>query len=237
MPDSNQVTEPTKINHQIRSFVRREGRATPGQKAAMETLLPIYGIEPENNTLFNFKAMFGRKAPVVLEIGFGDGEALVYAAKVMPERNFLGAEVYSPGLGHCLLRAEQEQLDNLRVCNQDAMVLLNEYIADNSLDEIRLFFPDPWPKKKHHKRRIVRPDFINLICHKLVLGGRIHFASDWAPYVQWALDAFEASAGLENISGKGQYTPRPDSRIITKFERRGHRLGHGSWDLIFKTTS
>ncbi len=223
----------------VRSFVRREGRATMAQKNAMEVLWPVYGFEPGSgtNAELQFQDMFGRVAPVVLEIGYGDGEALVDAAVVKPGVDFIGAEVYTPGIGHCLIRIEQQKLLNVRLCQVDAIELLNKNIADAGLAEIRLFFPDPWPKKKHHKRRIVNESFTRLITQKLEPGGLIHFATDWAPYAVWAMDVFEACPTLENMAGAGNYTPRPESRTLTKFERRGQRLGQGSQDLIYRTTT
>jgi tRNA (guanine-N7-)-methyltransferase len=229
----NLVSDQTNSRRQIRSFVRREGRATPAQKKAMHGLWPKYGFTPDAK--LDFATIFGRAAPIVFEIGFGDGEALVDAAKQQADRNFVGAEVYTPGVGHCLLRLEQENLSNVRLCQQDAIEILNNHIPDNALSEIRLFFPDPWPKKKHHKRRIVNADFATLISQKLQLGGRIHFATDWAPYAAWAMDIFEANEMLENSAGQRQFTPKLESRITTKFERRGQRLGHESWDLVYKT--
>ena len=218
-------------HRKIRSFVRREGRATPAQKQAMQALWPKYGFDPEAE--LDFESLFGRAAPLVFEIGFGDGEALVDAALQAPHHNFIGAEVYTPGLGHCLLRIEAEAISNVRLCREDAIEVFERFVPDGSLSELRLFFPDPWPKKKHHKRRIVNAEFCRLVSQKLTADGKIHFATDWAPYAQWALDVFEASPQFENAAGKGQFSPKPDSRLVTKFERRGHRLGHDSWDLIF----
>lgn len=223
----------------IRSFVRREGRATLGQKQAMEGLWPQYGFAAGGVSYGppDYAELFGRVAPLVLEIGFGDGEALVHAAQQDPHRNFIGAEVYTPGVGHCLMRIEQEQLENVRLCQEDAVELLKHKFADHSLDEIRLFFPDPWPKKKHHKRRIVSPAFANLISRKLRPGGRLHFATDWAPYADWTMEILEACPTLQNIAGPGQFMARPESRLVTKFERRGERLQQYSQDLIFETVA
>lgn len=220
---------------EVRSFVRREGRTTPSQTRALETLWPKYGIEIDSTApaLLELNSLFGRDAPKVIEIGFGDGEALLHAARLEPGRDFLGIEVYTAGVGHCLLRLEEEGLSNVRVCQEDAVEVLEKCISDQSLDEIRLYFPDPWPKKKHHKRRIVQAKFTQLVVEKLKPGGRIHFATDWQPYAEWALEVLEAQAGLENIAGQHQYFPRPESRLVTKFEKRGQRLGHGSWDLMF----
>jgi len=236
MSDRN-IPATEKPRRAIKSFVRREGRATPGQKQAMEDLWPKYGFSsniPGDDTPDDTK-LFGRQAPLVLEIGFGDGEALVDAALNDPQRNYIGAEVYTPGVGHCLMRIEQEQLENVRLVQEDAVELLKQKFADHSLDEIRLFFPDPWPKKKHHKRRIVSPDFALLISRKLVPGGRLHFATDWAPYAEWTMEILEACPTLENIAGQGIYLKRPDNRLETKFEQRGERLGQYSQDLIFQT--
>lgn len=235
MPEAKS-TASEKPRRAIRSFVRREGRATPGQKQAMEALWPKYGFEAGRpaEQAPDFVRLFGRQAPLVLEIGFGDGEALVDAASQDPQRNFIGAEVYTPGVGHCLIRIEQEQLSNVRLCQEDAVELLKRRLADHSLDEVRLFFPDPWPKKKHHKRRIVNPAFAELISRKLIPGGHLHFATDWAPYADWTLDILEACPGLENVAGVGQFMARPESRLVTKFERRGERLKQYSQDLIFR---
>lgn len=217
----------------VRSFVRREGRATAAQKQALQTLWPKYGFAHSGQRL-DQAALFGRTAPLVLEIGYGDGEALIAAAQHQPGIDYIGAEVYSPGIGHCLLRIEEQQLRNVRLCREDAVELLKSGIADASLTEIRLFFPDPWPKKKHHKRRIINESFIALISRKLTPGGRIHFATDWAPYAEWALAHFEAAPQLENVAGEGCYITRPASRIETRFERRGKRLGQASRDLIYR---
>ena len=170
----------------------------------------------------------------MLEIGYGDGEALVDVAAREPGINFIGAEVYTAGVGHCLMRIEAEGLSNVRLCQEDAVELLRHHLEDASLAEVRLFFPDPWPKKKHHKRRIVNAEFCELICRKLKPGGQLHFATDWAPYAEWALEVLDACPGLENIAGPGKSLPRPESRIETKFERRGQRLGQGSQDLIYR---
>lgn len=236
------MSEPNNSNPEIRrrpvrSFVRREGRATAAQKNALETLWPEYGFEPGSGGEAGLKVqnLFVQDAPLVLEIGYGDGEALVDTAALTPGVNFIGAEIYSPGIGHCLMRIAQRGLSNVRLCQMDAIELLSKNIADASLAEVRLYFPDPWPKKKHHKRRIVNPPFTRLVTQKLIPGGEIHFATDWAPYAEWAMEVFEASPTLENVAGERQYTPRPESRTLTKFERRGQRLGQGSRDLIYRT--
>lgn len=218
----------------VRSFVRREGRVTGAQRAALERLWPRYGFEPPPGRQLDPLLLFGRAAPLVLEIGYGDGEALVDIAGRRPDTDFIGAEVYTPGIGHCLIRIEEEGLDNVRLCREDAVDLLRHFMPDELLDEVRLFFPDPWPKKKHHKRRIVNRDFCELLGRKLVPGGQLHFATDWAPYAEWALEILDACPWLENIAGPGNSLPRPETRIETKFERRGQRLGQASQDLIYR---
>ncbi len=236
MPESTLSTPDIRLRP-VRSFVRREGRATAAQKQAMESLWPVYGFEPGSgaDAPLKFQTLFARDAPIVLEIGYGDGEALVDSAVREPETDFIGAEIYTPGIGHCLIRIKQQVLSNVRLCQSDAIELLNRNIPDAVLSEIRLYFPDPWPKKKHHKRRIVNEAFTRLISRKLKPGGRIHFATDWAPYAEWAMDVFEACPTLENVAGVRQFTSRPASRTLTKFERRGQRLGQASQDLIYRT--
>ena len=193
MTDTQPVPDSPRLRP-VRSFVRREGRVTAAQKQALEVLWPRYGFTPglDNGETLDLPLLFGRKAPVVLEIGYGDGEALVAAALRHPEQNFIGAEVYRAGIGHCLMRIEQEGLNNVRLCQVDALELLKYALEDACLQEIRLFFPDPWPKKKHHKRRIVNPVFTRLFRLFVCLGGQIYFATAWAPYAVWALVAFVA---------------------------------------------
>jgi tRNA (guanine-N7-)-methyltransferase len=236
MPDSALPLSAVK-HRPVRSFVRREGRATQAQKQALVELWPLYGFQPEleAETVINFDGLFGRAAPLALEIGYGDGEALVDAAMQRLDTSFIGAEVYPPGVGHCLLRIEAQELTNIRLVQLDAIDLLKSHIPDAALKEIRLFFPDPWPKKKHHKRRIVNACFCQLISRKLLPGGQIHFATDWAPYAEWAMEVFEACPTLENVAGAGRFTPRPKNRTLTKFERRGLRLGQAPQDLIYRT--
>ena len=221
-------------NHRhIRSFVRRQGRMTPSQTRALDKLWPRFGIEP-SETRIDFEAVFGRNAPVTLEIGFGNGESLAAMAATAPERDFLGIEVHRPGVGHLLLAIERQQLTNLRVMCADATEVLERQIRDNSLDRVQLFFPDPWQKKRHHKRRILQLPFIALIHNKLQPGGLLHMATDWRDYAQHMLSEMEARPGFTNLAGKGQFSPRPEWRPLTKFERRGQRLGHGIWDLLYR---
>ncbi|MGA1078958.1 MAG: tRNA (guanosine(46)-N7)-methyltransferase TrmB [Steroidobacteraceae bacterium] len=217
----------------IRSFVQRAGRITEGQRRALAELWPRYGIEAGEEPI-DLEAAFGRRAPVTLEIGFGDGESTVALAGQHPERNLLGIEVHPPGVGHCLLLAQRTGLTNLRVISQDAIEVLAHRLPDACLDEVLLYFPDPWPKKRHHKRRIVQPEFLSLLARKLAPGGLFRLATDWAPYAEHMLEVMSASADFENLSPSGDWVERPSSRPITRFERRGGRLGHVVRDLAFR---
>ncbi len=222
---------------QITSFVRREGRITPSQKKALNDLWPKYGLElprPGEHQALDFKLLFGRKAPTILEVGFGDGDVLLELAGRQADKNFLGAEVYRSGVGRLMIRLDRDDINNVKLVADDAVELLRNHIAPNSLQAIHLFFPDPWPKKKHHKRRIVNDDFIGLVHSRLKKKGLFHFATDWEPYAEWSLAVLEQTSGLVNMAGKGHFSPRPNYRPITKFEKRGYRLGHSSWDLIYE---
>jgi len=217
----------------IRSFVRREGRLTPGQKRALKDLLPRYGIEFSDNCL-DFSEVFGNSKSVTLEIGFGNGESLAQMAREQPEYNFIGVEVHRPGIGHLLQLIERNHLSNIRVIHADAMEVLETMIAADSLDTLQLFFPDPWPKKRHHKRRIICSDFTRLVANKLTPGGILHIATDWLHYAETVLEILEKSPWFDNLSATATYTPRPVTRPVTKFERRGLKLGHGVRDLMFR---
>ena len=218
---------------QVRSFVRRQGRLTKGQERAMEILWPQYGLEYREQ-LLNFTETFGRSAPIVLEVGFGNGESLVSMAKSMPEKDFIGIEVHTPGVGNILMQIEETGISNLRIIRHDAVEVLEKQIPNQSLSQFQLFFPDPWHKKRHHKRRIVQPDFLDMLACKLVKGGIIHMATDWEDYAIHMMDTLTAHSQFENTLAEGEYAPRPNYRPITKFEERGHRLGHGVWDLLFR---
>jgi tRNA (guanine-N7-)-methyltransferase len=217
----------------IRSFVRREGRLTPGQQRAMDELFPRFGI-PTGEGLLDLDVIFGRHAPRILEIGFGNGESLAEIAHNHPENDYLGIEVHRPGVGHLLMKIEELGLTNLRVMSDDAVVILEQQIPDNALDALYLFFPDPWHKKKHHKRRQVQPAWAELVRRKLKVGGRLHMATDWENYAEQMRDVLNAAEGFRNTSPGGDYVTKPDYRPETKFERRGLRLGHGVWDLLFE---
>lgn len=219
----------------VRSFVRREGRLTPSQKRALEQLWPKFGLDFTNSPL-NLDQVFDRKPAGhrVLEIGFGNGDLLAKLALANPDNDYLGIEVHRPGVGHLLQLLEKNNSTNVRVISHDAVEVLNEQIAAEALEQVLLFFPDPWPKKRHHKRRIVQPDFALLVASKLKPAGVFHLATDWQNYAEHMLEVLEACSALENMAGAGQFTERPASRPETKFERRGLRLGHGVWDLLYR---
>jgi tRNA (guanine-N7-)-methyltransferase len=217
----------------IRSFVRREGRLTKGQQRALDELFPQYGIALQQGGI-DFDILFGRQGPRILEIGFGNGASLAEMAANHPENDYLGIEVHKPGVGNLLLQVEKQALKNIRVSNDDAVEVLERQIPGASLDAVFLFFPDPWHKRKHHKRRIIQSDFAQLVHRKLKPGGLFHMATDWKNYAEYMMAVMSSADGFENIAGGGQYTARPEYRPLTKFEQRGHRLGHGVWDLIFK---
>jgi tRNA (guanine-N7-)-methyltransferase len=218
-------------NHRaIRSFVLRQGRLTPAQQRAVETLLPVYGI-PYAAEPLDLDHAFGRQAPKILEIGFGMGAATAQIAATNPDKDYLGIEVHTPGVGNLLKLMEEQGITNLRVIQHDAVEVLRHMIADGSLDGVHIFFPDPWPKKRHHKRRLLQTEFVALLCRKLKPGGYLHFATDWEEYAQWTLGVLRAEPKLANTVT--DYAPRPEYRPLTKFEQRGLNLGHGVWDLIF----
>jgi len=215
----------------VRSFVRREGRLTPGQERALEELWPKFGIDEGEDTL-DLVQLFGRDAPIVFEIGFGNGSSLATMAENQPDTNFIGVEVHRPGVGHLLKLIEEKKLTNLRIAGVDAVELLKDRIADNALDRLQLYFPDPWHKKRHHKRRLIQPDFLKLLAQKIKPGGNLHLATDWENYAQHMLAVLEASP--EFINYTNGFSPRPAERHLTKFEQRGLRLGHGVWDLLYR---
>lgn len=225
-----------KYIRKIKSYVLREGRLTNGQAAALEKYWPTMGLE-YSKTPINMAEVFGREAPTTLEIGFGMGKSLVEMASNNPDTNFIGIEVHRPGVGACLMDAGELELTNLRVYQHDGVEVMADSIGEESLDCIQLFFPDPWHKKRHHKRRIVQPEFVESIRKHLKIGGVFHMATDWENYAEHMLEVMNNAPGFENTAQSGDYIPRPDSRPLTKFEQRGHRLGHGVWDLMFKRVS
>lgn len=216
----------------IRSFVRREGRMTPSQQRSLDQLWPRFGIEP--GTAIETQTLFGRTAPTHLEIGFGMGHALFELATTHPEANYIGIEVHRPGVGRLLDEIDKSQIENIRLLKHDAVEVLKQQLPENSLDSVMLFFPDPWHKKRHNKRRIVQPEFVQLIQRCLKPGGVFHLATDWEAYAAWMMETLSAAEGFRNQIGAQRFAPRPDSRPVTKFEKRGLRLGHGVWDLLFE---
>jgi len=218
----------------IRSFVMRAGRMTVGQARALEELWPRYGVEYSPAPVA-LEQLFGRQAPRTLEIGFGNGEHLASLAASHPERDYFGIEVHRPGVGHLLMLAEKNGLTNLRASSHDAVEVLRDQVSPGSLDEVLLLFPDPWHKKRHHKRRLVQPPFVELVASRLASGGVFKLATDWENYAQQMLEVLSAANALfENLSPTGDWVPRPDERAPTRFEKRGARLGHGVWDLAFR---
>jgi tRNA (guanine-N7-)-methyltransferase len=211
----------------------RGGRITNAQQRALDSLWPRYGIEFAPTPL-DLQAAFGRRGPVTLEIGFGNGDNLANQAETHPERNYLGIEVHRPGVGRLLLGVEERHLTNVRVICHDAVEVLERQIAPHSLDEVLILFPDPWPKKRHHKRRLLQGPFAELIAERLRIGGVLRFATDWQPYADAALDVLNSNPRLRNLSADGTFVPRPAERNPTRFEKRGERLGHGTRDLAFE---
>jgi tRNA (guanine-N7-)-methyltransferase len=220
--------------HAIRSYVLRAGRITRAQQRALDELLPRWGI-PYSPAPLDLDAIFGRIAARILEIGFGDGDTLVELAAASPQCDFLGVEVHPPGVGHCLLALESGQLTNLRLIAHDAVEVLASQVLPASLDEVLLYFPDPWPKKRHHKRRIVQPAFVALVANRLKHGGTFRLATDWEPYAQWMIEILNAAPGLANAAPGGGFIERP-GRGATRFENRGRRLGHQVFDLEYRRT-
>lgn len=215
----------------VRSYVLRQGRVSNAQARAHQALLPRYGITYSNQSL-DLERTFGRAAPKILEIGFGMGETTAAIAAAHPENDYLGIEVHTPGVGSLLKLIGERGLANLRLIQHDAVEVLREMIAPESLDGAHVFFPDPWPKKRHHKRRLVQTDFVALLASRLKPGGYLHLATDWQEYAEQMLAVLSAEPRLENTADG--FAPRPDYRPQTKFETRGLKLGHGVWDIVFR---
>lgn len=226
------MSEPTPARgrrRSVQSFVRRAGRMTASQKRALETLWPDYGIEFSDQAL-DLTSIFGRDAPHLLEIGFGNGDSLVELASAMPEYDFLGVEVHEPGVGHCLIRAREAGINNLRLIVHDAVEVLEQQIPDASINRINLYFPDPWPKKRHHKRRIINTGFLALCARALVTGGSLHIATDWENYAEHIDATLSDSKDFSLVERREHRGDEPLERPQTKFERRGLRHGHRIWD-------
>src|SRR5690606_25095933 len=228
-PDS---IEDGRKHRTIKSFVMRAGRMTEGQQRGLEQGWPPFGLELADG-LRDFDQVFGRRAPRTFEIGFGMGHSLLEMAAAAPEQDFIGVEVHKPGVGALLNGLMTQRLDNVRVYSCDALEVLRQCVDDASLDRQLLFFPDPWHKARHHKRRIVQPAFAELVRQKLKVGGVLHMATDWEPYAEYMLEVMNVAPGYRNLAADGRCVERPSERPTTKFERRGERLGHGVWDLKF----
>lgn len=224
----------SKEHRQIRSFVLRQGRLTKGQATALENIMPVFGL-PFSSQLLVLDEVFKRKtSKKILEIGFGMGETTIHIAQHAPDIDFIAVEVHSPGVGSLLKQIDALELTNIRVIQHDVVEVLRDMIADNSLDGVHIFFPDPWHKKRHHKRRLIQAEFIRKICTKLKTDGYLHVATDWQDYAHWVLDILQAEPQLQNTAVN--YAEKPPYRPLTKFENRGINLGHSVWDMVFKKT-
>jgi tRNA (guanine-N7-)-methyltransferase len=219
------------LHRPIRSFVLRQGRVSNAQRRAHDTLLPRYGVEYAPQTV-DLDTVFNRHAPKTLEIGFGMGETTAAIAAAHPENDYLGIEVHTPGVGALLKAVAEQNLDNVRIIQHDAVEVLREMIAPAALDAVHIFFPDPWPKKRHHKRRLIQSEFVALLASRMKSGAYVHVATDWKEYAEQILEVLSREPLLANTAPG--YAPRPDYRPQTKFETRGLKLGHGVWDIIFR---
>ncbi len=232
----DQLLEATKDedlkNRRIRSFVLRQGRVTKGQERALETGLPKFGVSYTISTLDLNQAFNRQNSPKILEIGFGMGETTAKIAQTLPDCDFLAAEVHTPGVGALLKLIEESALTNIRIIQHDVVEVLQNMLTDASLDGVHIFFPDPWHKKRHHKRRLIQAAFVKLLCSKLKAGGYLHVATDWQEYAEWVLEVLNAEPQLQNTAES--YAEKPSYRPLTKFENRGLKLGHGVWDMVFK---
>jgi len=230
MSDESNTPQSVPLRRGIRSFVLRTGRTTIGQQRALDTLGPQF-LLPYQPTPLDLAQAFGRAAPTILEIGFGMGEATAHIAALMPEKNFLCCEVHTPGVGALLKRIGDEGLTNIRIVQHDAVEVLEHMLPAASLAGVHIFFPDPWHKARHNKRRLIQPAFVALLCSRIAPGGYLHCATDWQDYAEQMLQVLGAEPALQNTAAA--YAPRPAYRPVTKFENRGLRLGHGVWDLVF----
>jgi tRNA (guanine-N7-)-methyltransferase len=220
----------------VRSFVRREGRITPAQQRALSSLWPRYGMDALP-PLTDRAALFGRHAPLQVEIGCGNGDALLEMAAAQTEHDFIGIEVYRPGVGKLLAGIEKSGLGNVRICNHDAVEVMRDCLPPASLVRVLVLFPDPWPKKRHHKRRLLQGEFVHLIAECLEVGGELLIATDWRDYAEFAMQVVSSETLLRNAFGPGQFAPHSVTRPVTKFERRGRRLGHEVFDIVMRRTS
>ena len=223
---------PNPGHREIRSFVLRQGRFTPAQQRAFDGLWPRFGLDYSGESR-DYDTVFGRQALRVMEIGFGNGDALRFAAQQDPARDYIGLEVHAPGVGRLLNALAEDDSDHVRLYHHDAVEVLRHEVAEGSLDEVRIYFPDPWHKKRHNKRRLIQPAFAELLVSRLRVGGRLHAATDWQDYAEQMWDVLDATRGLVNRAGARGHVPRPDWRPQTHFETRGQKLGHGVWDLVY----
>ncbi|STX50528.1 tRNA (m7G46) methyltransferase, SAM-dependent [Legionella busanensis] len=220
------------MHRTVKSFVLRAGRMSKRQQLALDKWLSHY-ILPVDGVAWDFQAIFGRNTEIIVEIGFGMGASLIAMAEQNPTKNFIGIEVHRAGVGSLVADLHEKEINNVRVAMCDAVAIFNQQIAAESLDGVQIFFPDPWPKKRHHKRRLIQPDFVKLITNHLKPGGFLHCATDWQDYAESMQVILSAEPTLKNSQINNSFAPRPSSRPITKFELRGNRLGHGVWDLIY----
>lgn len=232
MQDEQTPSTPEIKKRTIRSFVVRGGRMTEGQQKAYDANWAVYGLDV-NQGRIAYEDVFGRQSDVVIEVGFGMGASLIEMAKNAPENDYIGIEVHPPGVAKLMMLAKEAGLTNIRVYCHDAIEIMADCLPQGQATTFQLFFPDPWHKKKHNKRRIVQPLFAQQVRNILKPGGQFHMATDWEPYAEHMLEVMEAQDNYENAAGKGHYHPRPDWRPLTKFEQRGEKLGHGVWDLLY----
>lgn len=234
MTEQNPDHNPFRDKH-IRSFVKRRGHISKAQERAVEEGMPKWGIA-YSNTPIDFEKTFGRSAPNWLEIGFGMGETTSKIAKAHPHVNYLGVEIYTAGVGSLIKKIEEEHLDNIRIISHDVVEVLATMIPDHSLDKVLLYFPDPWRKARHHKRRLIQPEFVSKLARKMKSGGILHCATDWENYAMHMHDVFSVAPDWRNLA-EGPFAPRPEDRPLTKFENRGLKLGHGVWDLLYQVAN
>ncbi len=230
--ESEKSTVVEGVKRVIRSYVLRQGRLTEGQQRVLNERWCDYGLDLSMGSL-DYAQLFGREAPVVLEIGYGNGASLAAMAQANTESDYIGVEVHRPGVGHLLINLEDNEISNVRTFCEDVNLVLAQCIPDRSLSRVQIYFPDPWPKKKHRKRRLVQPPFIQALIKKLKPGGVIHLATDWEDYAKQMLAVMQGEPQLENLADSGRYHVRPDYRPLTRFEQKGMRKGHGVWDLLF----
>ncbi len=224
-----------KHHRKIQSFVKRSGRLSKGQSLGLNELWSNFGIDVDSSTL-DFEEIFSNQNDVTLEVGFGNGDSLLEMAIQEPNQNFLGIEVYEAGVGRLINEANKKNVGNLKVIKEDAVEVLENNVADDSISNFQLFFPDPWHKKRHHKRRIVQMGFLDLLSKKLKSNGTAHIATDWQDYAEHIMETLESHPHFKNLAGDHIYSERPEYRPLTKFENRGQKLGHGVWDIIFRNT-